>query len=314
MVRGINYQPAVIKPSQAQLETPTTVEHDEHGKLRSVRPNDDEIDLFGITHTGRVRKDNQDHFFIAMVHPQINVVGSSLPSDCDLPLRGTRLGTILLVADGVGGSTDGGTAARLATMAVADYVSASFRSYHEAGAGRAGEFLESLRAAAFQAHDRVRAESVAAGHGTMATTLTLGIGVWPWIYIVQVGDSRAYIYTHGSLRQITRDQTMAQDFVDRGLIKPEQKERSPLAHVLASSIGGDQAAPVVSRVDVSERGCVLVFCSDGLTKHVTDEEISTRCAEMQNAEQLARDLLELALNRGGSDNITIVIARAPQTT
>jgi serine/threonine protein phosphatase PrpC len=54
------------------------------------------------------------------------------------------------------------------------------------------------------------------GHGHMATTLTLGIGVWPWIYIVQVGDSRAYIYTHGSLRQITRDQTLAEDFVDRG--------------------------------------------------------------------------------------------------
>jgi len=297
---------------QARPEAPPRIERDEHGTLRSVRPTDNEIDLFGITDPGLVRKDNQDHFFIAMVHPQINVVGTSLPSDCDLPLRGSRLGTILLVADGVGGSTDGGAAARLATMAVADYISASFRSYHEAGAGRAGEFLESLQAAAFQAHDRVRAESVAAGHGIMATTLTLGIGVWPWIYIVQVGDSRAYIYTRGSLRQITRDQTLAQDFVDRGLIKPEQKERSPLAHVLASSIGGDEAAPVVSRVDVSERGCVLLFCSDGLTKHVTDAEISTRCEKMQNAEQLARDLLTLALDRGGSDNITIVIARAPQ--
>ena len=108
----------------------------------------------------------------------------------------------------------------------------------------------------------------------MATTLTLGIGVWPWIYIVQVGDSRAYIYTQGSLRQITRDQTLAEDFVDRGLMKPEAREKSPLAHVLVSSIGGDEAAPIVSRVDVSERGCVLLFCSDGLTKHVTDAEIS----------------------------------------
>ena len=299
---------------QVGPETPPSVERDDDGTLRSVRPNDDEIDLFGITDPGLVRNDNQDHFFIAMVHPQINVFGTSLPSDCALPLRGTRLGTILMVADGVGGSADGATAARLATMAVADYISASFRSYHEAGAGRDGDFLKSLRTAAFQAHDRVRAESVAAGHGPMATTFTLGIGVWPWIYIVQVGDSRAYIYTHGSLRQITRDQTLAEDFVDRGLIKPEDRQRSPLTHVLVSSIGGDEADPVVSRVDVSERGCVLLFCSDGLTKHVTDAEISVHCAEMQNAEQLARDLLKLALDRGGSDNITIVIARAPQTT
>lgn len=299
---------------RAEPETPSRTRSDADGMQRAVRPNDDEIDLFGITHPGLVRSDNQDHFFIAMVHPQVNVVGTSLPSDCVLPLRGTRLGTVLLVADGVGGTADGAAAARLATLAVADYVAASFRSYHATGAGRDGEFLESLRTAAFQAHDRVRAESIAAGHGSMATTLTLGIGVWPWIYIVQVGDSRAYIYTHGALQQITRDQTLAEDLVDRGVIKPEQKERSPLAHVLASSIGGDEAAPVVSRVDVSERGCVLLFCSDGLTKHVTDAEISAHCAEMQNAEQLARDLLKLALDRGGSDNITIVIARAPQAT
>ena len=302
------------RPPHARLEMPPRVERDDDGALRSVRPNDDEIDLFGITDPGLVRRDNQDHFFIAMVHPQINVIGTSLPSDCALPLRGSRLGTILMVADGVGGSADGATAARLATMAVADYISASFRSYHEAGAGRGGDFLESLRTAAFLAHERVRAASLAAGHGHMATTLTLGIGVWPWIYIVQVGDSRAYIYTHGSLRQITRDQTLAEDFVDRGLMKPEAREKSPLAHVLVSSIGGDEAAPIVSRVDVSERGCVLLFCSDGLTKHVTDPEIAMHCAAMQNAEQLARDLLKLALDRGGSDNITIVIARAPQTT
>ncbi len=282
------------------------------GVARAVRPNDDEIDLFGITHPGLVRKDNQDHFFIAMVHPQVNVIGTSLPPECELPLRGSRLGTVLLVADGVGGSTDGGSAARLATQAVAEYVASSFRSYHATGAGRDGEFLESLRTAALQAHDRVRAESIAAGHGKMATTLTLGIGVWPWIYIVQVGDSRAYIYTHGSLRQVTRDQTLAEDLVDRGALTPEQKERSPLTHVLVSAIGGDEAAPVVSRVDVSERGCALLFCSDGLTKHVTDAEISTHCERMQNAEQLARDLLKLALDRGGSDNITMVIARAPQ--
>ena len=130
------------RPPHDRLEAPPRVERDDHGTLRSVRPDDDEIDLFGITDPGLVRKDNQDHFFIAMVHPQINVFGTSLPSDCVLPLRGTRLGTILMVADGVGGSADGATAARLATLAVADYISASFRSYHEAGAAQVFEGRE----------------------------------------------------------------------------------------------------------------------------------------------------------------------------
>jgi serine/threonine protein phosphatase PrpC len=275
------------------------------------RPRDDEIDLFGITHRGHVRKTNQDHFLLAMVHPQIEVMGTSLPSDCPLPLRGTRLGTVLLVADGVGGAVDGAEASRLATLAIAEYVASSFRSYHAAGAGRDEEFLASLREAALQAHDRVRAESVANGLGTMATTLTLGIGVWPWLYVVQVGDSRAYIYTRGALHQITRDQTLAQDLVDSGAIPAEERDKSPMSHILVSAIGSEEATPVVSRVDVSERGCVLMFCSDGLTKHVTDDEIAAHCVAMRGAEQLSRELLQLALDRGGSDNITIVVARAP---
>jgi protein phosphatase len=260
-----------------------------------------------------VRANNQDHFLLAMVHPQIDVIGTSLPADCPLPLRGTRLGTLLLVADGVGGAVDGADASRLATQAVAEYVATSFRCYHATGAGRDDEFLSSLQEAALQAHDRVRAEAIANGHGRMATTLTLGIGVWPWLYVVQVGDSRAYIYTHGELHQVTKDQTLAQDLVDAGAIPEEEKAKSPLSNILVSAIGSEEAIPVVSRVDVSERGCVLMFCSDGLTKHVTDDEIAAHCATMRGAEQLSRDLLQLALDRGGSDNVTIIVARAPLT-
>jgi protein phosphatase len=275
------------------------------------RPTDDELDMFGTTHRGKVRKNNQDHFLLATVHPQIVVLGSSLPDQSALPLRGSRLGTVLLVADGVGGTTDGEEASRRATEAVAHYVSSSFRCYHAIGQARDAEFLDALTQAAMRAHDTVRAEVLAHGSGTMATTLTLGIGVWPWLYVVQVGDSRAYIYTHGALRQITRDQTIGQHLVDTGVLDQADLPRSPLSHVLSSAIGAEQATPVVSRVDVSERGCILVFCSDGLTKHVTDDEIAAHCAAVQNAEQLTRDLLQLALDRGGSDNITIIVARAP---
>jgi protein phosphatase len=87
---------------------------------------------------------------------------------------------------------------------------------------------------------------------------------------------------------------------------------SPLNHILASAIGADEATPAVSGVDVSERGRVLLFCTDGLTKHVSDKEIAGLCGSGMSSEPLARRLPELALERGGSDNITIVIARAPQ--
>ena len=282
----------------------------------TVRPADDELDMFGITHPGLERAENQDHFLLATVHPHIIVHGSSLgPGAKDLPLHGTRLGTVLLVADGVGGSTDGGAAAQLATETVLQYVSSSLRCYHEIGMGNDPEFLTALREAALRAHDAVRAEATTRSDETrLATTLTLGIGVYPWLYVVQVGDSRAYIYTHGRLNQITRDQTMAQDLVDMGALSPETAARSPLKHALSSAIGAEDASPVVSRVDVSERGSILIFCTDGLTKHVSDAEIATHCAAATSSEQLVRTLLDLALERGGSDNITIVIARAPIKT
>lgn len=278
-----------------------------------ARPADDELDMFGITHPGLKRAQNQDHFMLATVHPQIVVHGSSLGGDAELPLRGGRLGTVLLVADGVGGSSDGAAAARLATEAVTQYVASSLRCYHEMGVGQFPEFLTALREAAMRAHDAVRAEAATrSDKSSLATTLTLGIGVWPWLYVVQVGDSRAYIYTQGELRQITRDQTIAQALLDAGAMKSEQVRNSPLNHVLASAIGSEEATPVVSRVDVSERGCVLLFCTDGLTKHVSDDEIAEFCSKGMSAEPLARLLVDLALERGGSDNITVVIARAPQ--
>ena len=284
----------------------------ESSPAMAVRPADDELDMFGITHPGLQRKQNQDHFLLATVHPQIVIHGSSLGGVNELPLRGGRLGTVILVADGVGGSSDGAAAAQLATESVMQYVASSLRCYHEIGAGQNPEFLTGLREAALRAHDAVRAEAATRpGKASLATTLTLGIGVWPWLYVTQVGDSRAYIYTKGRLGQITRDQTMAQALLDMGAMKAEDASRSPLKHVLSSAIGAEDASPVVSRVDVTERGCVLLFCTDGLTKHVSDNEIEALCRQPMSSEQLVRKLLDMALERGGSDNITIVALRAP---
>jgi protein phosphatase len=278
----------------------------------AIRPTDDEIDLFGLTHQGHRRANNQDHFLIATIHAEIKVNGTSLTDTAELPLLGNRLGTVLLVADGVGGTNDGGAAARLATESVIQYVASSLRCYHEMGSGNDPRFLSGLREAAMRAHEAVVAEAATrSDHSSLATTLTLGIGVWPWLYVVQVGDSRAYIYSGRRLVQVTRDQTMAQEMLDIGALAPADVQRSPLKDILSSAIGAEQATPEVSRVDVSERGCVLVFCTDGLTKHVTNAEIESYCARGLSAEELARSLVNLALDRGGSDNVTVVVAQAP---
>jgi protein phosphatase len=272
------------------------------------KPRDDELDLFGLTHRGKVRRENQDHFLLGTIHQQVVIHGTSLPGADSLPLRGQRLGTIMLVADGVGGGKAGREASQLAAETVAHYVSTTMSCFHASGRQVEKEFFEVLRAAALEAHAAVRGE--AAGRPDvkgMATTLTLALAVWPKMYVLQVGDSRCYYFLDGELRQVTRDQTLAQDLADKGVLPKESLATSPLSHVLASAIGGGEgAAPEVTRLDL-RRGCVVFLCSDGLTKHVSDAEIAEHLGAMQSSEQVCRALVDLALERGGSDNITVIV-------
>lgn len=275
------------------------------------KPLDAERDMFGLTHPGKVRSENQDHFLICTVHPQVTIDATSLPNLDHLDLRGPRLATIGLVADGVGSNSSGSDASRLAAETITEYVASTLRSYHAAGSANEDVLMKSLTDAVLHAHDAVRAESATRSDPKpMATTLTLCLGVWPWMYVVQVGDSRCYYFDGETLRQVTSDQTIGQALVDSGALPAERLGASPFRHVLSSAIGGREALPHVSRIDLRRRGTALL-CSDGLTRHVTDEEIEAHIRAMTSSEQLCRALLDLALERGGRDNITILAARSP---
>ena len=165
-----------------------------------------------------------------------------------------------------------------------------------------------------QTHARVveRAKADPGGRN-MATTLTLFLGVWPKAYLLQIGDSRCYLMRDGVLTQITRDQTMAQELVDQGVLTRADAPRTRWAHVLSSAIGGHQTAPVVTEFE-SVWNQVILLCSDGLTKHVPDERIRERLRAMTSAQQVCEQLLADALEDGGSDNITILVGRAVEKT
>jgi protein phosphatase len=275
------------------------------------KPRDDEIDVYGLTHVGKVRKENQDHFLICALKKQMSVYQTSLPHTDHLMVGPERLAFLMMVADGVGGGTRGADASRLAVEAVTQYVSHSMRCYYAAhSAGDDREFTEALQEAAVLCH----AQLLRQGEGNpelrgMATTLTLYLGVWPQAYLLQVGDSRCYLLRDGELTQITRDQTMAQELVDMGVMTRAAAANTRLAHTLSSSIGGRNPAPVVTRLDIAW-GNTALLCSDGLTNHVTDQRIQERLRSMTSAQQVCEDLLNEALEGGGSDNITIIVAKA----
>jgi serine/threonine protein phosphatase PrpC len=277
---------------------------------RDPKPRDEEIDVYGLTDVGKVRSENQDHFLIAAMKKQMVVHSTSLPNTDHLMAEPERLAFLMMVADGVGGGSKGGEASRIALEAVTHYVTSSMHCFYAAGSKDDTEFYEALQDVAYQSHAEVRRWGEQdPEHRGMATTLTLYLGVWPRAYLLQVGDSRCYVLRNEKLTQITRDQTMAEELVDLGVITRATAAFNRLTHTLSSSIGGRQTAPVVTRLDM-RWGNVVLLCSDGLTKHISDAQIRDRLSSMTSAKQVCEDLLKEALEGGGTDNITIIVGRA----
>lgn len=270
------------------------------------KPRDEELDFFGITHPGLVRKDNQDHYLVSTLHKTARVRSTSLPNPELFELPSQRIASFGMVADGVGGHQGGETASRAAIETIAEYVKETVNAFYAADENDADSFLHTLRGAAETCHAAVLERGRASGHASAATTLTLYVAVWPGLYILHVGDSRLYLYRDGVLRQLTRDQTMAQDLVDAGAFPAEVASRSPLAHVLTSTMGGQETTPDVSRTEL-KRGDAILLCTDGLTKHVSEARIAERMGSGWSAEQVARALVDDALAGGGSDNVTVLV-------
>jgi protein phosphatase len=270
-------------------------------------PRDDELDVFGVTHSGRVREHNEDQFLVGFLRKQVDVLGTSLPDPEGLPLRGERLALLMLVADGVGGHAAGAEASRTALEAVVQYVNRSLRCFHAATPGEEMEFLNQLRGSITECQNAVLAKAEGSREG-MATTLTTVMIMGFRAYVVQVGDSRCYWLRDGQLHQITRDQTLAQDLIDRGELAEGAAEATQLGHVLVSAIGGPEASPVLSTIDL-RRDDILLLCSDGLTAEVPDDLIRRRLLALESSEQACRALIDDALEAGGRDNVTVVIGR-----
>ena len=153
------------------------------------------------------------------------------------------------------------------------------------------------------------AEAGGSDHG--ATTLTMYAAFWPFAFVLHVGDSRLYRYRDGVFERLTTDQTLAQIMVDSGAMTADAAEHSPLKHVLWSAVGSTEILPEGVVTDCTRRGVVLL-CTDGLTKHVSDAEIASHMSRHAPTKRTCQALIDLALSRGGSDNVTVVMGRTKQ--
>jgi len=265
------------------------------------------MDCFGLTDVGKVRELNEDQFVIASLRKSVRLRHTSL-TDADLVARLAGVESYLfVVADGVGGRPGGELASTSAVSSLLEYLDQAVVAYHSLNTDQEHDFLARLEESVQAAHRRILEEYGAQGKGP-ATTLTMVTLTWPRAYLVHVGDSRAYYLRGGRLRQLTRDQTTGEYMVDAGAWTEEQAARAKVGANLISALGGSEMTPVVGLIDL-EAGDVLLLCTDGLTKHVADPQIAAVLEAGGSAEAMCRELVQSALDAGGSDNVTVIVVK-----
>jgi PPM family protein phosphatase len=268
------------------------------------------VEFAAFSHPGKVRSNNEDHFLVTRMGRTFEVVSTNMPEGA-LPDLVDEVAYGMVVADGMGGMAAGEKASQLAIRTGVELVLNS-----PMWATRVDEQAARLLIARLREYFR-QVDSVVFDEGStdhqlsgMGTTLTVAYIISTSAFIVHVGDSRAYQFRKGKLDQITRDHTMAQDLLRAGHIRPEDVHRHSKRHVLTNFVGGPSSGvePEVSTVQL-EDGDYLLLCSDGLTEMVQDDQIARVLGSDRSIDAAAKALVDLALDAGGRDNVTVVLAR-----
>ena len=267
------------------------------------------IDVDARSHAGRVRDNNEDQFFVTKASRALETMLSSLPAG-DVPDRAEEINYVLVVADGMGGHAAGEVASRLAisslvhlALEVPDW---TFKLNGQATTDVERRARDVVQQVGTMLYQRGREDSELRG---MGSTLTAARSLGRDLMIVHVGDSRAYLFRAGHLHRLTKDHTYAQMLVDCGRLDECDIASSGVRHILTNALGGSTEHVDVD-IDVIrlENGDRLLLCSDGLTDLVDDETITDTLAATQKSGEACDRLIEQALDRGGRDNVTVIVA------
>jgi protein phosphatase len=270
-----------------------------------------QVEVAGLSHPGKVRSTNEDHYYIVRFGRFIETLHTNLPAEKQVN-RSEEASYAILVADGVGGGAAGDVASREAIHLLLGLVLQApewiLRTDDDAAAHKVLQ-----RAATRVAQINKTLEQQArmdSGLQGFATTLTAVWNLGRQAFVSHVGDSRAYLFRGQVLEQLTRDHRFAQDLADRGVIGSEEVSQHRMRKVLTRALGDTdvEGAAELRHLDL-EDGDSLLLCTDGLTDMVPDERIAATLAGARTCELACQRLLEQALEAGGKDNITVAVAR-----
>jgi len=243
------------------------------------------MEFWGITDSGKVRRQNQDVFKV-LYDEEKNVA-------------------VLVVCDGMGGANAGNVASALAADSFMHYMGKYIEDI-----GGPGDVAMKMADAVIAANRAVYEESLRHGEfAGMGTTLTAAISTAAGEVVVNIGDSRAYHVTLGGITQVTKDHSVVEDMIIRGDLTRAEARRHPNKHLITRAVGASpDEEPDVFFLEMSE-GEYILLCSDGLSNVVLDSEILFTLQCCGSVRECCEKLVSVALSRGAPDNVTAVIFR-----
>jgi serine/threonine protein phosphatase PrpC len=268
------------------------------------------VEFGAVSHTGKVRPQNEDHFLVSKLSRTQQIVLTNMPDD-QFPEHFADDGYSMIVADGMGGMAAGEVASKMAIATGVKLFQKSPKWGFKINKREARDLFERVNSYLKEIDLALtqRSEEDRRLFG-MGTTLTACYSIGVDLFVIHLGDSRAYLYRDGKLKQLTKDHTVAQAMADAGYIAPEEVRHHTKRNVLTNFLGGHhgKVKADVRWLRLRDRDRLLL-CSDGLNDMVDDASIARILGAHDQPPDAAQSLVDEALDRGGRDNVTVIVAR-----
>ena len=269
-----------------------------------------QVELAARSHPGNVRPNNEDHYLVVRIYRALQTVLTNLPEGV-VPKQTEEAGYGMVVADGMGGMAAGEVASQLAIRTLIHLIPATPDWVMKGGEQELERIVQRMAERYRRVDAVLREESLADPNlAGMGTTMTVAGSLGSELVLSHIGDSRAYLLRGGELHLLTRDHTLVQELVERGAVQPEQAATHLYRHVLTRALGsfGGKKEAEVRRLSLANHD-QLLLCTDGLTDMVDPRSIGTILRGSASANDACQSLVNLALENGGKDNVTVVLAR-----
>jgi len=257
------------------------------------------VHIFGRTDVGRIREHNEDSFIIA----DLTRKSRSIREEDRIQVVGDR-GSLMAVCDGMGGAAAGEVASELAVNIIYEkLVEGDLPKDHDDLARR---MVRAVEAAGLRIYSEAKLDR---HHRGMGTTATVAAMLDSFLFLGQVGDSRAYILRNQQLVQVTRDQSLVNQLIEAGQLTEEEAENFEHNNIILQALGTADTVQVDLTFVPLRRGDVLLMCSDGLSGMVRYDDIRQTLLDHPDTVEACKVLTDKANDAGGHDNVTVIVAR-----